>query len=140
MEGGEETRRVATTTATDRPFFQTFITCWVPVLLYITAILVLSAQPGLRPPAGLQLSDKFYHFVEYGGLGLLLVRALRATMRVRLPVVASMAAIAVGLAMGISDELFQRMIPGRESSAWDVLADVTGVVMAQIAYLFAARE
>jgi VanZ family protein len=139
MEGERRLAGVATT-ATDRTFFQTFITCWVPVLLYITAILVLSAQPGLRPPEGLHLSDKFYHFVEYGGLGLLLVRALRATLRVRLPIVASLVAIAIGIALGISDELFQRMIPGRESSAWDVLADVTGVVMAQIAYLLAARE
>ena len=128
------------TTTTDRRFFITFMTCWVPVLLYITAILVVSAQPGLRPPPGLQLSDKVYHFAEYFGLGLLLVRALRATLRVRLPIVASLIAIAIGLLMGISDELFQRMVPGRESSIFDVLADLTGVIMAQIVYLFVARE
>jgi VanZ family protein len=139
MEGAQESNRVATT-ANDRPFFHAFITCWVPVLLYITAILVVSAQPGLRPPPGLHLSDKVYHFCEYLGLGLLLVRALRATMRPRPPIVASLVAIAIGLAMATGDEWFQSFVPGRESSAFDVLADVTGVIMAQITYLFAARE
>jgi len=120
--------------------FSVFMTCWLPVLLYISAILLVSAQPGLRPPPGLQLSDKAYHMMEYGGLGLLLVRALRGTFRLRLPIVAALFAIVIGLMIGISDECFQAFVPGRESSAFDVLADVTGLIVAQIAYLFAARE
>ncbi|MBI1795462.1 MAG: VanZ family protein [Candidatus Eisenbacteria bacterium] len=129
-----------TASTADRPFFTTFVTCWVPVALYVTAILVVSAQSGLRPPPGLMLSDKFYHFVEYGGLGLLLGRALRATLRTRLPIVAALIAIAIGGAMGLADEWFQSFVPGRDSSLFDALADVTGVLFAQIAYMFAVRE
>src|SRR6266436_1096633 len=60
-----------------RGFFWTFMRYWLPVLVYLTVIFSLSAQPNLRPPFEFQNSDKLCHLLEYGGLGLLLGRAVR---------------------------------------------------------------
>lgn len=128
------------TRAVERSPIGIFASCWVPVLLYLAAILIVSAAPGLRPPLGFQYSDKFYHVLEYGGLGLLLARAFQGTYGFRLPLFAPLLAIGVGLATGIGDEVFQSFVPGRESSVFDVLADLLGLIAAQIVFLFAVRE
>ena len=123
-----------------QPFFRQFVWYWLPVLVYITIIIVLSAQPGLKPPVNFINADKYYHVVEYGGLGVLLVRAMRVTARARWPLYASLMALSLGTAIGAADEIFQSFVPGRESSIFDVLADVSGLVLAQIVYLFVVRE
>lgn len=122
------------------PFFALFMRYWLPVLAYVTAILVVSAQPYLQPPVRLDNVDKIAHFVEYLGLGLLLGRAIRAALRVRVPLHASLMAISLGIIVGASDEIFQSFVAGRDSSLHDLLADATGLVFAQIVYLFAVRD
>jgi VanZ family protein len=113
---------------------------WLPVLAYVSLIFVLSAQPGLRPPVTFQNSDKVAHLIEYGVLGLLLVRALRATLPSRSWLFTSMLAIGLGLGIGAGDEYFQSFVPGRDSTVFDWLADGTGLTFAQLAYLAAARD
>lgn len=117
-----------------------FIRYWLPVLVYVTAIVVVSAQPGLRPPGDFTDIDKVAHVVEYFGLGYLLARAWAATLppgRVMLP---ALLALATGVGIGAGDELFQRLIPNRDSSVYDLLADTIGILIAQIAFLFARRD
>ena len=60
-----------------------FVTHWLPLLAYLGMIFVLSAQPHLKPPIQFENSDKLYHLAEYGGLGLLLARTIRAAGRFR---------------------------------------------------------
>jgi VanZ family protein len=120
----------------ERSFFVLFMHYWLPVLLYMIAILVVSAQEDLKPPLRFPFSDKVFHVVEYLGLGLVLVRALRATMRIRRPAVAAWLALCCGISMGILDELFQSFVPGRESAATDLVADTVGLAIAQL--IFAA--
>lgn len=117
-----------------------FARYWLPVIAYVSIIFVLSAQPGLRPPFKFQNSDKLMHMLEYGGLGWLLVRALRATMPARSFVFTSMLAIGLGLGIAAGDEYFQSFVPGRDSTVFDWLADGTGLTFAQLAFLATARD
>ena len=113
---------------------------WLPVLVYVTIIYSLSAQPNLKPPIRFPNADKFYHLLEYCGLGMLLARALRATLRVRVPLFAAMMALGIGMAIGASDEILQSFVPGRDSSVFDFAADSIGVMIAQLVYLFFAHD
>lgn len=113
---------------------------WLPVVAYVSLIFVLSAQPGLRPPATFLNSDKLAHLVEYGGLGLLFARALRATLPARSWLFTSMLALWIGLGIGAADEYFQSFVPGRDSTVFDWIADGAGLTFAQLAYLAAARD
>ena len=124
----------------ERPFFFLFLLYWLPVLLYLTVILVLSAQPYLSPPLEFPNSDKLMHMLEYFGLGILVVRALRAAMRIHPPLVAALLALSFGIVVGTGDEYFQVFIPGRSSSPFDLLADTFGCMLAQLVYLAFTRE
>jgi len=119
---------------------QVFARYWLPVVAYVALIFVLSAQPGLNPPVRFQNSDKLLHLLEYGVLGLLFARALRASMPARSWLFTSLLALGVGLGIGACDEYFQSFIPGRDSTVFDWLADGTGLTFAQLVYLAAARE
>jgi VanZ family protein len=112
---------------------------WLPVLLYLTAILVVSAQPRLQPPIRFTNADKFYHVAEYLVLGLLLVRALRYSGFPRRALAASLVAIVLGVMFAIGDEMFQSTVPGRESSMLDVAADAMGISLAQVLYQLRTR-
>ncbi len=126
--------------AARQSFLRVFLLYWLPVLLYLTVIAVLSAQPNLQPPVRFQMSDKFYHAAEYFGLGVLLARAFRTGRRAAHPMRTAMMTIALGFFVGVSDEIFQSFIPGRMSDIYDVLADTTGVLLSQVAYLLVVRE
>ena len=124
----------------ERRGFELFIRYWLPALAYVTLVLVIGAQPHLRPPLTFENGDKVMHLLEYGPLGFLFARALRATMRVPLPVVASIMAVALGIMVGATDETIQRFTPGRESSIYDLAADTVGLTIAQFLYLGATRK
>jgi VanZ family protein len=113
---------------------------WLPVLVYVSLIFFLSAQPNLQPPLHFENSDKLMHLLEYGGLGVLFARALRDNFPARSWVFTSLLALGAGLVIAAGDEYFQSFIPGRESSVFDWLADGTGLTFAQLAYLAFARD
>lgn len=69
--------------------------------------------------------DKICHMGEYGILGLFWGRARGARSVAR-----SFASGALlGLALGIADEIYQVGTPGRDSSVFDVAADVVGAAI-----------
>jgi VanZ family protein len=117
-----------------------FTRYWLPVLVYVAVIATLSAQPGLKPPETIDLSDKFYHALEYFGLGLLLARAFRAGRRITNPIRSTTFVLAVGVLIAVCDEIFQSFIPGRSSDLFDILADATGLVLAKIVFLLLIRD
>jgi VanZ family protein len=98
------------------------------VVLYVGFIFALSSWR--NPPSGPELPylDKVVHAVEYGILGLLLAwaaagRGVRGWRRLGL-------VLAIGGAVAMADELYQRCTPGRESSPYDALADLAGLGLA----------
>jgi len=123
-----------------RRFFVLFMGFWLPVLAYVSAIYALSSQPNLPVPLGFAYGDKVAHLCEYLVLGLLLVRALRATLRVSRPLFAAMMAIGLVVAVGASDEFLQSFIPGRTSDIFDLLADSLGGAIAQLVYVTFVRS
>ena len=124
----------------ERRDFELFLRFWLPALAYVTLVLWLGAQPHLAAPFPFQNGDKLAHILEYGPLGFLFARGLRATLRVRIPLFAAAIALALGIVVGATDETIQRFIPGRESSLFDVAADAVGLALAQVVYLRFMRE
>jgi VanZ family protein len=117
-----------------------FAWTWLPILAYVTLIFALSSQPRLAPPFRFTNSDKLAHTLEYGGLGYLLVRAVRTRTRFQGPVAGGLAAVAIGLAIAAADEYWQSHVPGRDSNVLDWMADASGLVLAQLAYLAIRQE
>jgi VanZ family protein len=124
----------------ERRFFVLFTGFWLPVLAYVVTIFALSAQPHLTPPLHFLNADKVMHLGEYLVLGLLLVRALRASLRVGRPLFAAMIAIGLVVVVGASDESFQSFIPGRQCDAVDFVADSLGGALAQLVYVVMVKE
>ena len=102
---------------------------WVPVFLYATVIYFLSSlsHPEVLAPSVFEIvSDKLLHAMEYGVLGILCYRAFRYATRPSLARYAVLLAIAVSAFYGLTDELHQGLVPGREADVGDFLADVAG--------------
>jgi VanZ family protein len=112
----------------------------VPVVLYVVMIFSISAQPHLKLPVDFNNADKLYHFSEYGGLGLLIARALNAFMPGRAAGARAAIAIGLGLLVATCDEIFQSTVPGRTSSVFDAMADTLGVALAQWVYALMIRR
>jgi VanZ family protein len=123
-----------------RRFFVLFMGFWLPVLAYVSIIFAVSSQPNLKSPLPFANGDKIAHLGEYLVLGLLLVRAVRASLRVSRPLFAAMIAIGILVTVGVADEFLQSFIPGRTSDIFDLLADVLGGAIAQFIYVTFARS
>jgi VanZ family protein len=95
------------------------LNAWAPVVLWAGVIFALSAIPSLS--SGLGTWDlvlrKLAHLSEYAILGALLWRALR-----REP-----AALLLGSAYAVTDEVHQAFVSGRQGSPVDWAIDTVGV-------------
>jgi len=110
---------------------------WAPVILYTGLIFALSSIPNLAVPGRIEASDKVAHLCEYFFWGLLLRRGLDRVLRAPDAVVSALA-IVTGACLSFLDESFQKSV-GRDYSYFDMAADVTGVVLAQIVHDIAVR-
>ncbi len=97
---------------------------WAPPVLYLSLVYAVSLTPKI-PTTGIYGLDKVLHFAEFGCLGLLLSRACGAPPDRNL----WWGLFVLGLIGGGVDELLQRGVPGRQSSAWDFLADAIGLTV-----------
>lgn len=113
---------------------------WLPVVVYLAVIQVLGAQQNLQVPMIIFNADKAVHILEYGTLGALLARAWRATIGATSPLRTAMLAAGIGVAVGMADEFIQKFVPGRTSSVNDLLADATGLLLAQFVFLLVVRD
>jgi len=108
---------------------------WAPTIGYCLLIFVLSSiSRGVHIPSPFG-SDKVLHFVEYGVLGFLLARLIanaRSTFSRRFLIGL---VVILAILYGISDEVHQAFVPGRNASPWDVLADGLGGVLGALLYV-----
>ncbi len=75
--------------------------------------------------------DKIFHLFEFGILSLLFFFSIKKTfLRANLKVLAVITILFTAL-YGISDEIHQYFVPGRESSISDALADFFGAIIFQ---------
>ena len=105
---------------------------WIPVVLYMALIFILSSLPGSTPilqSLEKYVWDKLLHLLEYFVLGILLVRALALNFKYRsLEHLIFMVFVFGGL-YGLSDEWHQSFVPLRDSNLYDWMADSTGVLL-----------
>jgi VanZ family protein len=110
--------------------FPRWLRLWAPVVFYMAVVFVVSAQPSLpTPPA--RLSDKHWHFMEYAGLSALASRAVGGGFG-SVGAGAALGGWAIASAYGVTDEVHQAFVPGRDSDVLDVLADTTGAAAAAV--------
>jgi VanZ family protein len=105
---------------------------WAWPLGFAATIVVASSQSGVALPGGIWQADKIVHFLAFGLLATVTLRALRIdSARSR----AAVAVLLVSL-FGASDELHQHFTPGRSCDVFDWLADTLGAGLAVTLYLF----
>jgi VanZ family protein len=98
---------------------------WLPVVAWAGVIFALSSIPGLGTGLGVWdlVLRKLAHVAEYAVLGLLLARAAPTA-----------AALALGVAYAVTDEVHQAFVAGRQGSPLDVAVDAVGVLLGVAAY------
>ena len=92
----------------------------------------MSSIRGRDLPTLFPYMDKIAHLMEYSLFGLLLGRAIRATLTRGSAFVVTIAAVGLGAAVGCLDEIYQRFVPGRQSDPLDWLTDLAAVTAAVV--------
>jgi VanZ family protein len=102
------------------------------VVAYSALIWTLSARTLDIKLDRFPFHDKGVHFLEYGLLAFLMSHAVQVTWpRARRR---ALAAFWLTVSLGLSDELHQAYVPGRNADALDLLADAIGALTAVLLY------
>jgi VanZ family protein len=101
---------------------------WGPAVLWGALLFILSSQPALPSPPG--VNDKQAHAAAYGVLALLCLMGLTGWRWRRVAGASVLAAFALAVLYGISDEIHQAFVPGRTPDVADVAADAAGAALA----------
>jgi len=117
-----------------------FLSYLAPLLLYCWLIFWLSAQsdPGAISP--FPFPDKIAHLIEYAGFGFLLMRLLAVRFPQDDPVTLLAWVLGGALLYGLSDEIHQCYVPGREFSWMDLLADGAGAYLGARAWMLLKKS
>lgn len=102
---------------------------WAPVFIYAAIIFALSSLSYPLPflePVHRTVKDWMLHVIEYCILGLLLGRALCLNFTEQPITLYVLLATLLGSLYGLSDELHQSLVPLREASPYDAVADAIG--------------
>lgn len=112
------------------------LSLWAPVVACAGALFYLSSQSTL--PVSVVSSDLVAHAVVYTVLGLLSHRAFHGGVR---PIRwrPALAALALTIVYGATDELHQAFVPGRDTSLLDLAADTAGALVATAIFAAVGR-
>ncbi|MBD3168088.1 MAG: teicoplanin resistance protein VanZ [candidate division Zixibacteria bacterium] len=111
-----------------------FIYIYLPAIAYSTLIIYVSSLPQIKtPPVGFDPGDKVLHMIAYFIFGILWYRAFSAAeVDRRYPIINVL--VLYGFSFAALDELHQYFVPNREMDFWDFAADVTGIILAIVAF------
>jgi len=119
-----------------------YLRYWLPVLLWMGVIFVVSSRPRLpcHPNDTVDLVvKKAGHLSEYGALAFLLWRAISKERG--WPVLPSLGgAFFLSLLYAASDEFHQTFVPGRDGTLTDVGLDALGALLALCLVWWFSRE
>jgi VanZ family protein len=87
------------------------LSLWLPVVLYMSAIFYASSLTSLPTPE--EVSDKTLHFVVYGGLALVVLRAVAGGRWAGVTPTALVASWVIATLYGVTDEWHQTWTEGR---------------------------
>ncbi|MBI2914848.1 MAG: VanZ family protein [Firmicutes bacterium] len=113
------------------------ILAWGPALVYAGFIAFGSSLPGGTVET--RVPDFVLHGLEYMGLGVLTHLGFRWGLG-HTEARSALLAVLVSTVYGVSDEIHQSFVPGRESSLLDLLADGAGATLAQLLILAGRRR
>jgi VanZ family protein len=105
---------------------------WGPAVAMLAAIFFLSSLSEPPSPPG-DLSDRGLHTLEYAVLGGLMLRAVAGARWTGVTLWSALGAFVLSTAYGITDEVHQYFVPGRESDVGDVAVDTLGSALAAAA-------
>ena len=98
---------------------------WGPPALLMALIFVFSSFPDVPVPLG-GGKDVVAHAIVYGGLGILMVRALSDAQWRGVNLQTMAGALVLTVLYGLTDEYHQSFVPGRSADFRDVVADAVG--------------
>lgn len=107
------------------------LSLWLPVIAYMAAIFYLSSLSS--PPTPEDVSDKTLHFVAYGGLALVTLRAVAGGRWSGVTWSALVVAWLIAALYGVTDEIHQTFTAGRSPELGDIGADALGAAIATVA-------
>lgn len=102
---------------------------WTLVILCAAGMFVVSSIPGNDLPR-LKMSDKLFHALAFGGLALLICRALRLQKPMWSQRTVAVLGVLTAIAYGCLDESHQSFVSGRRAELADVVADGAGALLA----------
>jgi VanZ family protein len=105
---------------------------WWPAIVWASLIFTLSSFSNVPAPPG-AITDKHEHFVAYGILSACVLRGLSRATLAGVTGGTAVAATILTTMYGLTDELHQRFVPGREASWLDIGADAFGAASAAAA-------
>ena len=99
------------------------------ILILIVSLFIESSQPPAEFMNIMKNFDKIMHFSAYGCLSLLICTlCLEIKPMSYIPVIS--APLFVAALVGSGEEFYQMYVPGRQASIFDLLADISGAIMA----------
>ena len=116
---------------------RTLLVYWAPILAYVGLIFLLSSFS--RLPFKVSLFphlDKLLHFTEYSLLALLVARGIRSLPRPEAFWSMWLLSAGIVLVFGGLDELYQSLVPNRQSDLFDLIADCAGGLTGSGLYLW----
>ena len=112
-----------------------FIKFWLPVLIYLILIFVLSSIPDPAfADTGIPSFDKILHTIEYAVLGFLIIRGFRNSRFSLSHIKFILLAASLGTLYGITDEFHQSFVPNRCANLGDIFFDCIGSIIGSIVY------
>lgn len=113
-----------------RPSWQHFLIYYLPPILFAAVIIGVSSIPNLTTPEFRVIAfDKLAHLIEYAVFAFLVYRAfVHRRGRARADRAIWYAALVVAL-FAVFDETYQRFVPGRFGSGFDIAADLLGAFL-----------
>lgn len=107
----------------------------------VVIIFAGSSVPGKNIPEAFSLTpDKLIHCAEYAVLGFFLFRWLRLEFASRTLYKISLITFLLGSFIGVLDENYQRLTPGRSPDFWDWVLDSTGVLLVLMVMNYRAKK
>ncbi|HOK53797.1 MAG TPA: VanZ family protein [Armatimonadota bacterium] len=104
------------------------ILLWLPAVMWMTVIFVLSSFSSLPTPPGFIGVDKLEHYTAYGIMSILVFVAMRGTRPDWSILKVAVAVVVISAVYGITDEIHQSFVPDRQAEVLDWISDVLGAI------------
>jgi len=107
---------------------------FIVLILYCGLIFFLSSLSQIELPSSVINFDKLLHISAYSVLGFLSYQTFINYKKESHTFISIIIPFVFSLLYGISDEIHQSFVPGRESDVYDVITDAIGIIIGIFIY------